>query len=89
MVCMPTRGSIGSRGFSPLAVELLNARRAIDYLVTRRDLDATRIGATGRSGGGMTTFFLAALDDRIVASAPVWNAVDQGLDRAAAVDGAL
>lgn len=60
-----------SRGFSPLAVELLNARRAIDYLVTRRDLDPSRIGATGRSGGGMTTFFLAALDDRIAASAPV------------------
>ena len=60
-----------SRGFSPLAVELLNARRAIDYLVTRPDLDASRIGATGRSGGGMTTFFLAALDDRIAASAPV------------------
>ena len=60
-----------SRGFSPLAVELLNARRAVDYLVTRPDLDRGRIGATGRSGGGMTTFFLAALDDRIAASAPV------------------
>jgi cephalosporin-C deacetylase-like acetyl esterase len=60
-----------SRGFSPLAVELLNARRAIDYLAARPDIDRRRIGATGRSGGGMTTFFLAALDDRIVASAPV------------------
>jgi dienelactone hydrolase len=60
-----------SRGFSPLAVELLNARRAVDYLTTRSEIDATRIGATGRSGGGMTTFFLAALDDRIKASAPV------------------
>jgi cephalosporin-C deacetylase-like acetyl esterase len=60
-----------SRGFSPLAVELLNARRAIDYLATRPDLDRTRIGATGRSGGGMATFFLAALDSRIKASAPV------------------
>jgi cephalosporin-C deacetylase-like acetyl esterase len=60
-----------SRGFSPLAVELLNARRAIDYLAARPDLDRRRMGATGRSGGGMTTFFLAALDDRIVASAPV------------------
>ena len=60
-----------SRGFSPLAVELLNARRAVDYLAARPDLDRKRIGATGRSGGGMTTFFLAALDERIAASAPV------------------
>ena len=60
-----------SRGFSPLAVEIFNARRAIDYLVTRPDIDASRIGATGRSGGGMATFFLAALDDRVKASAPV------------------
>jgi cephalosporin-C deacetylase-like acetyl esterase len=60
-----------SRGFSPLAVELLNARRSVDYLVSRPDIDAKRIGATGRSGGGMTTFFLAALDERIKASAPV------------------
>ena len=54
-----------SRGFSPLAVELLNARRAVDYLASRPDLDPKRIGATGRSGGGMTTFFLAAIDERI------------------------
>ena len=60
-----------SRGFSPLAVELLNARRAVDYLVTRPDVDRDRIGATGRSGGGLTTFFLTALDDRIAVSAPV------------------
>ncbi len=60
-----------SRGFSPLAVELWNARRAVDYLASRKDLDATRIGATGRSGGGMTTFYLAAIDERIRASAPV------------------
>ncbi|MHC4534513.1 MAG: acetylxylan esterase [Planctomycetota bacterium] len=60
-----------SRGFSPMAVELLNARRALDYLCTRDDLDSSRIGATGISGGGMATFFLAAIDGRIKASAPV------------------
>jgi cephalosporin-C deacetylase-like acetyl esterase len=60
-----------SRGFSPLAVELLNARRTVDYLVSRPDLDKNKIGATGRSGGGMTTFYLAALDERVKASAPV------------------
>ena len=60
-----------SRGFSPLGVEIFNARRAIDYLATRSDIDPARIGATGRSGGGVTTFFLAALDERVKASAPV------------------
>jgi cephalosporin-C deacetylase-like acetyl esterase len=60
-----------SRGFSPLGVELLNAKRSVDYLLTRPDIDPARIGATGRSGGGMTTFFLAAIDPRIRASAPV------------------
>jgi len=60
-----------SRGFSPLAVEILNARRVLDYLTTRPDIDVKRIGATGRSGGGTTTFFLAALDERVKASAPV------------------
>jgi cephalosporin-C deacetylase-like acetyl esterase len=63
-----------SRGYSPLAVELLNARRALDYLGTRVDIDSKRIGATGRSGGGMATFFLAALDERVKASAPVSGA---------------
>lgn len=63
-----------SRGFSPLAVELLNARRVVDYLAARPDLDRNRIGATGRSGGGVTTFYLAALDERIKASAPVSGA---------------
>lgn len=60
-----------SRGFSPLAVELWNARRSVDYLASRADIDPRRIGATGRSGGGVTTFFLAAVDSRIAASAPV------------------
>ncbi|MFC1614097.1 hypothetical protein ACFL5K_02250 [Gemmatimonadota bacterium] len=60
-----------SRGFSPLAVELLNAKRVVDYLVTRGELDSRRIGATGISGGGMTTFFLPAIDGRIAAAAPV------------------
>src|SRR5215207_8828348 len=31
-----------SRGFSPLAVELLNARRALDYLESRADIDRNR-----------------------------------------------
>jgi len=60
-----------SRGYSPLAAEVYNARRAMDYLVTRPEVDERRIGATGISGGGVTTFFLTMIDDRIKAAAPV------------------
>jgi len=44
--------------------------RAIDYLQSRADIDGTRIGCTGTSGGGTLTSYLMALDDRIVAAAP-------------------
>ena len=50
--------------------ELFDAQRAIDYLVSRPEVDATRIGATGCSGGGTLTYYLAALDPRIKVAAP-------------------
>lgn len=44
--------------------------RTIDYLVTRKEVDVSRIGITGRSGGGTQSSYIAAFDDRIYASAP-------------------
>ena len=44
--------------------------RALDYLVSRLEVDATRIACTGNSGGGNVTAFLAALDERIQVAAP-------------------
>jgi len=45
--------------------------RAIDYLQSRPDIRADKIGCAGQSGGGTLTAYLMALDDRIVAAAPV------------------
>jgi len=44
--------------------------RSIDYLVSRPEIDAERIGCTGNSGGGTLTSYLMALDDRIQVAAP-------------------
>lgn len=44
--------------------------RAIDYLVSRPDVDASHIGCTGNSGGGNMTCYLMAYDERIAAAAP-------------------
>ena len=44
--------------------------RAVDYLQSRKEVDPDRIGITGRSGGGTQSAFIAAFDERIVASAP-------------------
>lgn len=44
--------------------------RAVDYLVTRKDVDATRIAVAGNSGGGMQSAYLAMLEPRLAAAAP-------------------
>jgi cephalosporin-C deacetylase-like acetyl esterase len=39
--------------------------RAIDYLLTRREVDPERIGCAGHSGGGTLTKFIAVADPRV------------------------
>ncbi|MDX1981397.1 MAG: acetylxylan esterase [Bryobacteraceae bacterium] len=49
---------------------IFDARRAIDYLITRPDVDPDRIGVTGCSGGGAITTYVGAFDPRVKAAAP-------------------
>ncbi len=44
--------------------------RALDYMCTRPEIDSTRLGMTGNSGGGTQTSYMMLLDERIKAAAP-------------------
>jgi dienelactone hydrolase len=46
-------------------------RCALEYLLTRREVDPARVGMTGASGGGYNTWITAALDNRIAVAVPV------------------
>jgi Prolyl oligopeptidase family len=59
------------RGYTPAGVECWNGIRAIDYLVSRPDVDPERIGVTGISGGGAATIWIAAADERVKCAVPV------------------
>jgi dienelactone hydrolase len=59
------------RGYTPAGVECWNGIRAIDYLCSRPEVDPERIGVTGISGGGATTVWVAAADDRVKVAVPV------------------
>jgi cephalosporin-C deacetylase-like acetyl esterase len=67
----PTRFWWHSAGYTPAGVECWNGVRAIDYLLTRPEVDPDRIGVTGISGGGAATFWIAAADDRVKVAVPV------------------
>ncbi|PWV46141.1 S9 family peptidase [Chitinophaga sp. S165] len=54
-----------------MTIQALGAIRILDYLLALKDADTARVAITGGSGGGSHTVLMAALDDRIRASAPV------------------
>lgn len=57
-------------GITPGKYFIWDGIRAVDYLLSRPEIDGERIGITGRSGGGTQSAYIAAMDDRILASAP-------------------
>ena len=65
-----------NRGYTPAGVEAWNCVRALDYLESRPEVDKTRFGVTGRSGGGAYSWWIAAIDERIKAAVPVAGITD-------------
>jgi cephalosporin-C deacetylase-like acetyl esterase len=64
-------------GFDPARPEAyiyagvyLDCLRAVDFLVSRPEIDVSRIGAEGASQGGGLAFATAALDSRVMFCAP-------------------
>ena len=57
-------------GANAAQFRIWDGMRVIDYLQSRQDILADKIGCTGNSGGGTETAYLMALDDRILAAAP-------------------
>jgi len=58
-------------GHSIAKYRIYDGMRCLDYLQSRPEVDADRLGCTGCSGGGTLTTYLMALDDRIKVAAPV------------------
>ncbi len=63
-------------GYTPAGVECWNGIRALDYLQSRKEVDPDRLGVTGRSGGGATSWWVAAADDRVKCVVPVAGIAD-------------
>jgi dienelactone hydrolase len=67
-------------GYSVAKYHIWDGIRAVDYLLTREEVDPENIGATGLSGGGTVTSYLCAFEDRIKAYAPYnWAIYDRRL----------
>jgi len=57
-------------GTSLLRFMVWDGMRAVDYLLSRPDVDAARIAVTGTSGGGLQSTWIGALDERVSAILP-------------------
>ena len=66
--CQPSAGAALLLGETMVGWRVWDVMRTIDWIETRKELDAKRVGVTGISGGGTITVFSAALDTRLQAA---------------------
>jgi dienelactone hydrolase len=63
--CEPAAGAALLLGQTMIGWRVYDVMRTIDWIETRKELDAKRVGCMGISGGGTCTTFAAALEPRI------------------------
>ena len=66
--CDPAAGGALLVGRTMIGWRVWDVMRGIDYIATRSELDQSRVGCMGISGGGTVTVFATALDLRIRAA---------------------
>jgi dienelactone hydrolase len=66
--CQPAAGAALLFGETMIAWRVWDVMRTIDWIETRKELDARRVGCMGISGGGTCTVFASALEPRIRAA---------------------
>lgn len=57
-------------GTSVVTYELYDNVRSLDYLLSRPEVDADRVGCLGNSGGGTQTSYFVGFDERVKVAAP-------------------
>ena len=63
--CEPIAGGALMIGQTLIGWRVWDIMRTIDYIATRSDLDPSRVGCMGISGGGTATLFATALEPRL------------------------
>jgi dienelactone hydrolase len=63
--------SLWLAGTPLIGLQVYDNRRAVDYLISRQEVDPARLAVTGASGGGNQTLYAGATDERLTAVIPV------------------
>ena len=72
--CAREHSSLGARGWlvgwNFARFRIWDAIRAVDYVLTRKEIDGRRLGVMGTSGGGTMSAYMQAWDERITVAFP-------------------
>src|SRR6185295_16648467 len=63
--CQPAAGGAMLVGQTMIGWRVWDVMRTVDYIATRSELDSSRVGCMGISGGGTVTLFSTALEPRL------------------------